>query len=171
MNFERGGDIKETLKIGRKANALKLIAMEIKGEIAIPIIKGSLTNKLAVKYNFKGEAVALKIDVKFLLNDLALSETLEILSQDGICLRFDDYINHLILMRAPDEIKKYSDISFDHTSKNILTKTRWVLLRTKEDGDFFPRQLTFKETGRDILYQGQLYRIAPPKDGGPEDEL
>lgn len=176
MNFERGGDIKETLRIGRKSNALKLTSMEIKGELVIPIIKGSLTNKLIVKYNFKGESVALQLNVSLYLKELELLTALEILSQDGICRRFDDYINHLILMRVPDEIKKYSDISFDHgKSKDILTKTKWVLLigdfSTSSEDNVFRIQLTFKLTGKDILYKNQLYRIVPPKDGGPEDEL
>lgn len=170
MNFERGGDIKETLKVGRKANALKLSCIDVKAEAAIPVIKGSLTEKIMIKYNLNEETVALKMGFGFLLSEVALIRVLEILSQDGICLRFNDYINELILIRIPDEIKKYPDFFFDLTSKDILTKVKWILLRS-EDGDFSTKQLTFKETGRDILYKNKLYRIASPKDGGLEDEL
>jgi len=35
MNFERGGDIKEALKIGRKANAIKVKYFEIYGEVVV----------------------------------------------------------------------------------------------------------------------------------------
>jgi hypothetical protein len=167
MNFTRGGDIKETLKIGRKANALKLSHFDVKGKLAIPVNKKSLTNKIIAKYHFNEDTSAIVVPVNFALSEMALIHALEILAQNGICKRFHEYIEYLMIKRAPDEIKKYPDIPFC-LDKGIKTKLKWVLLNT---GHLLSTiQLTFKTTGMDLLYHNQLYRIAPPKDGGLEDE-
>jgi hypothetical protein len=171
MNFQRGGDIKETLKIGRKARAFKLSCIDIKFEAAIPVIEGTLTPELITKYNFQGETTFIKIGFGYILPDHYLITALEILNQDGICRRFDDFIHEKVMMRIPEQIKRYPDISFDLKSDKVLTKIKWVLLKKETVPNHFATiQLTFKTTGLDILYRDQLYRIAPPKDGGLKDE-
>ena len=166
-NFVRNGDVKEVLKIGRKANALKISSFDIKGKLAISIIKGSLTNKILAKYRFNEDTSAIVVPVNFGVREEALRHGLEILAQDGICKRFHDYIEYLMIKRAPDEIKKYPDISFN-LDNGIKAKLKWVLLNTSNLNTTL--QLTFKTTGKDIVYKDQLYRIAPPKDGGLKDD-
>lgn len=170
-NFVRGQDPKETLRIGRKARAFKLSFVDIKFEAAIPPIEGTLTPELIVKYNFQEETDFIKMGFGYVLQEHHLMTALKILSEDGICRRFDDFIYETIMSRLPEQIKRYPDISFDLKSEKIFVKIKWVLLkRETEPNHFATVQLTFKTTGMDILYRDQLYRIAPPKDGGLEDE-
>jgi hypothetical protein len=165
-DFVRNGDVKEILKIGRKANAFKITYFDVKGKLAIPIQKDKITEKSLTKYNLRhletGEIGAMAISIGFLIAEDALEHALIILNREGISKNFDDYIRFLMIKRAPDEIKKFPDIPFD-LSKDIKTKIRWILLGKQE-------QLTFKLTGKDILYKDQLYRIAPPKDGGLDED-
>jgi hypothetical protein len=169
-DFVRSGDVKETLKIGRKANAFKLSYVNIKAEVAIPVIKETLTEKIMAKYNITGESAALLMGFGYNLPEHDLITALTILNQDGICRRLDDFIHEKIMMQIPEQIKKYPDISFDLKSDKVFAKLKWILLKKETIPNHFATiQLTFKITGLDLLYRDQLYRIAPPKDGGLED--
>lgn len=169
-NFVRNGDVKETLKIGRKARAFKLSYINIKAEAAIPAIKELLTPQIMAKYNITGDSAALLMGFGYDLSEYDLITALTILNQDGICRRFDDFIHEKIMMQLPEQIKKYPDIPFDLKSDKVFAKIKWILLKKETETNHFATiQLTFKLTGVDLLYRDQLYRIAPPKDGGLED--
>lgn len=104
MNFQRGGDIKETLKIGRKANAFKISYFEIWGKLRIPIHKNKITEKSICKYNLRnietGDIEAMIIHTRFMISKGALEHALMILNTDGISKNFDDYIKYLMVKRA-----------------------------------------------------------------------
>jgi hypothetical protein len=157
MDFERGQDIKETLKLGRKANALKIEYMDIHGEAAFPVKIEMITNEVAIKYNFNPDIAAIKMPVNFIIGSTAIRTALQILSESGISKRFHEYMEHLILMRAPDKIQKFPDIPFNSLGE-IIPNVRFVLIKPQI-------QLTFKLTGKDLLYMDDLYRIAEPADG------
>jgi hypothetical protein len=86
MNFERTGDVKETLKIGRKANAYKVISFEVKGKLALPIDKTKLTEKIIEKYKLDSTSAAVVVTTTFGIADEAFEHALEILTIDGISL-------------------------------------------------------------------------------------
>jgi len=46
MNFERGKDVKEVLKIGRVANAIPVHKFEIQGTATLPLEKEKLLRRL-----------------------------------------------------------------------------------------------------------------------------
>ena len=171
MNFERGQDIKEVLKIGRRANAIKVSYFDVQGKIAIPIDQSRVTEEVLTKHKLKPESAAVVLGVGFLLTEEALKQALIILSEEGISERFDFYIKDLMSKRIPDETKKWPDIPFVF-DKGHKRKLKWILIRTDTGNKFLETvQLSFKLTGKDILYKDELYRIAEPKDGGLENEL
>jgi len=173
MNFERGGDIKETLKIGRKANAIKVKYFEVKGEVVVTLDPSSITEEMILKYNLKDKS-HIKFSQDFVMTELALETALIILNKSGICKDFNDYISELIakvFLKRDEESKR--GFRFDK-NKDPLIKVVWVLVVAEENVDL-PKsirekfQLTFNRTGLDLLYKNQLYRIALPKDGGLDE--
>lgn len=173
MNFTRGGDVKEALKIGRKANSIKVKYFEVKGEVVAFLDPSGITEEMVIKYNLKDKK-SIKFTEGFIMAELALETALEILKRDGICKDFDDYIAELILkvfLRNKKEKFKFQE------DKDPVVKVVWVLVVSENDVDSeLPKsirnkfQLTFDRTGLDLMYKNQLYRIAPPKDGGLEDD-
>lgn len=170
LDFTRGGDIKETLKIGRRANAVKVKYLEIYGEVVASLDPSSITNEMLVKYNIKDNN-KIKFKEDFVISELALETALVILNRDGICSDFNDYIIELIFKKFHRE-KSKKKFKFD---ENINPEARvvWVLVVSEKDVDLdLPKairnrfQLTFDRTGLDLMYKNELYRIAPPKDGG-----
>ena len=111
---------------------------------------------------------------KFSISENELRTALMILNKDGICRDFNDYIHELISMRFLIKMKSYPEGShsfpIDYKSEMEI-KTRWVLVivQNSEEFEFTSGkkfQLTCGRTGLDLFYQNELYRIAPPKDGG-----
>jgi hypothetical protein len=174
MNFQRGGDIKETLKVGRKANAVKVKSFEIVGEVIATLDPSSITKEMIIKYKIENNN-KLKFRENFFISQMALETALIILNRDGICRDFNDYVIELI---SKNFLKSQWVAKRDlHIDKNVdlIPKVKWVLVVSEENVDL-PKsirekfQLTFDRTGLDLLYKDQLYRIAPPKDGGLKDE-
>jgi hypothetical protein len=175
MNFERGINPYETLKVGRKANAAKVEYFEIKGEIVAHLISERVTNKMKKEWSVR-ENNTLTFFENFSISGNELITALIILKRDGICRDFNDYIHELISMRFLIKMKSYKN-NYDNNSfpidykKELEIKTRWVLVivQNSEEFEFTSGkkfQLTFGRTGLDLFYQNELYRIAPPKDGG-----
>ena len=116
----------------------------------------------------------LKFSENFFISEMALETALIILNRDGICWEFDDYITELITKRfLKGEWVAKRNLCIDK-NVDLIPKVRWVLVVSEENVDL-PKsirekfQLTFDRTGLDLLYKGQLYRIAPPKDGGLDE--
>lgn len=173
MNFERGINPYETLKVGRKANAAKVEYFEIKGEIVVHLIPERVTYKMKKEWSVR-ENNTLTFFENFSISENELRTALMILNKDGICRDFNDYIHELISMRFLIKMKSYPEGShsfpIDYKSE-IEIKTKWVLVIAENSDEFEfaigkKFQLTFGRTGLDLLYQNELYRIAPPKDGG-----
>jgi hypothetical protein len=169
MKFERGKEITEVLKIGRRANAYKVSHFDIHGKLLLPLDKTKLTEEIIEKYKFTPKTAAIEVGTSFLLSGEAFEHALGILIKDGISKNFDEYIKSLILTRAPSKMEKYPDMPFDPT-KIIKTRIKWVLIKINTGKKFLETiQLTFKMTDKDFLYKDELYRIAKPKDGGLDD--
>jgi hypothetical protein len=169
-NFVRSGDVKEILKIGRKANSIRVSRFDVQGKIAIPIDQNRMTKELLEKHKLKPEDTAAVLSEGFSIIDDDLKQALIILSREGISKRFDDYIKDLMAKRIPEETKKWPDFPFVF-DRGHKTKLRWVLIRVDTREKFLGTvQLSFKLTGKDLLYKDELYRIAPPKDGGLDED-
>lgn len=170
-NFERGKDVKEVLRIGRKANAIKVSRFDVQGKVAIPIDQNLMTKVLLEKHKLRPDDTAAVLRMSFSLSDDDLKQALIILAQEGISERFDFYIKDLMSQRIPQETKKWPDFPFVFDKGN-KRKLRWILIRM-DTGERFLKivQLSFKLIGKDLLYKDELYRIAPSKDGGLHYEL
>jgi hypothetical protein len=173
--FVRGGDVKETLKIGRKANSIKVRYFEVKGEVKAALDPSSITEEMIIKYNLLKTQNAIKFNLDFTMGEGALETALIILNRDGICREFNDYISELVLKYFLLKRKK-GKFKFDET-KEPEVHVVWVLVVSDRDINMdLPKairnkfQLTFDRTGLDLFYKDQLYRIAPPKDGGLEED-
>lgn len=169
MNFERGINPYETLKVGRKANAARVEYFEIKGEIVVYLIPEKLTDKMKKEWNVR-ENNTLSFFENFYMEENHLKTALIILNRDGICRDFNDYIHELISENFLKKSKTHDEFPIDY-EKEIEIKTKWVLVISENSDEFEfaigkKFQLTFGRTGLDLLYQNELYRIAPPKDGG-----
>lgn len=169
MEFKRGREITEVLKIGRRANAYKVDHFDVHGKLLFPLDKTKLTKEILEKYKCKPSTVAIETGTSFLLKGEAFEHALGILITDGISKNFDDYIKSLLLTRVHSSREKYPDLPFD-LDKTVKVKIRWILIKINTGKKFFETvQLTFKWTGKDFLYKDELYRIAKPKDGGLND--
>jgi hypothetical protein len=174
MNFERGKDAKEILKIGRKANAISIRKFEAIGSISFPLDRNRLTEKIVSKYNLRGKS-SVDLFHGFYIEGSILVNFLRILERWGICKDFDDYIVEFGIRDAfkNGNYPKYADIPIvieDMSFKlnHVLIITQEFISISEEIGDVAQigkTQLSFSLTGKDLLYQDQLYKIAEPKDG------
>jgi len=175
MNFERGKDTKEVLKIGRKANAIHVHKFDVQGIIAFPIDRKKLTAEISEKYNLRGKAEA-RILFNFQIEEPILIFFLEVLERSGICKELDNCIHEMAICKTIDtrglhlgEIPVIKEErSFDLKDIFIITRSPVDLAINVDTGPLFEigrEKLRFSLTGRDLLYQNRLYRIAEPKDG------
>jgi len=181
MNFERGKDIKEALKLGRKANAIPVHKFEIQGTVSIPIDSDRLMPEMITRYNLINPFLKVfVIDFNFYIEENRLIPFLEILEKDGVCKDFHEYI----LETGVQEFLKERYRLLDRDWKNIPLimnpdkmsfELKWAFILSMEpvhisetagDVSLLGRiQIHFNLTGKDLLFRDHLYRIAEPKDG------
>lgn len=153
-NFERGNSVKDTLKIGRYANALEIYSITIRG-----IVYGSWPPE-------EIEFAHLDPDKThhFSITGDILIVALEMMEKEGISKKLDNYFKKLIIKRHKKVIQdainvngsagsviydiknpEIKSIYFDHNADSIFPVDRMMLL---------PKMLD-----KDVLYQDKLYRI------------
>lgn len=180
MNFERGKDIKEVLKLGRKANAIPVHKFEIQGTVSIPIDRDRLTPEMITRYNLINSSKVFVIHFNFFIEENKLIPFLRILEKDGVCKDFHEYI----LETGVQEVLKERSRLLDRDQKNIPLimdpekmsfELKWAFILSMEPvhisetaGDISHlerTQIHFNLTGKDLLFRDHLYRVAEPKDG------
>jgi hypothetical protein len=161
MNFQRGNDPMETLKLGRRANAVKVKYFEIRAEVVVSLIPEKMSNEMRVKYNIPIGSHHMKFTENFIISENILIIALVILKRDGICIDFHNYIRELAGQKFYEKTKTYYD-KFPIRDEIPEIKIKWITIFSENDNRF---ALTFSQTGKDLLYKNELYRIAPPKDG------
>jgi hypothetical protein len=175
MNFERGKDVKEVLKIGRKANAIPLDYMGIQGELLLKMDTKKLDDKVRSRYNI----ASLNCDTINLHKNIEIKDAskiiciLEILDKWGICKDLHEYFLELAVSNCfiTGLGDSYGDLPIIMDKNTWEFKFKFAFIISLFDIADLPdtfrnqTQLSFRLTGRDILYRDKLYRIAEPKDG------
>lgn len=166
MNFERGGNVKESLKIGRIANSFKMDSIEIHAEILLPA--GSLPNEIKLNPSI--------IHFNFFIKDISrIKKILETLDRMGICEEFNDDIIETI-RRDPEVQKevfktcKGSAVSMNYdlweiSLRHLIFIANKIQMEQWDGSINYPEPiekmfLTFKNAGKDLLYRNKLYKIA-----------
>jgi len=180
MNFERGQDVKEVLKIGRKANAIPVHKFEIQGTAQVPLDRNRLDPVTIITYNISGSAKFFKINFNFFIQEDELLPPLGILERDGVCKDFHEYILETAVQELTKGWSKILDknykniplimdpdkISFDLKWAFIISMENLHISETAGDISHMQRiQIHFSLTGNDLLFRDRLYKIAEPKDG------
>ena len=151
MDFERGQDVKEVIKIGRKANAFKIDGLEVLGRIPgqwledTPSQYKDLPCDSNKHFRIKAEEEIIKI--------------LDMMVQSGISKKLDNYIKKKIIAKHKKEAVKaerHNGISGSVHYYFKETKIDFIHfeLEGRDDLLILPRTL-----GKDVLYKDKLYRI------------
>ncbi len=157
MDFERGKDVKEQLKLGRKANAFRVRNIRIHGRIP-----GKWREYVEEKY--KRTHPPPYTYPQFHIYGDSLEFILRMMEKSGISKELDNHIKSLITKKHKESIERaiktnghsenaYYDISkveimhinFEIRSKSIYLEDKQILLTAT--------------LGKDVLYKRKLYRI------------
>jgi len=155
MNFERGRDIKDTVKIGRKANAFRVRTIAVRGEI--PGVWQESASKEHKRINPSNV-------LQFLIFGDDLKLILSMMEKQGISKELDWHIKSLIIKKHQENIERAIEVNGHPGSVNYDTgrvriihinfETRFKSIYPVDKHLLLPKTL-----GKDILYRGKLYRI------------